>query len=495
MKNIKDLSCDYLIIGGGTIGLPVSVWLAEKTNKNIICVEAGPSNKTIKDLFGNPRIFGDEYHGAEEGRRFGLGGTSSIWGGALAPFLQNDCNHYDWPVSSEDLKQFYTDIEDLFDLPENSWPNIYSDEKNKNYVLRHCLWPSFRKRNVYINIRKKAKKLSNLKILYESPVTKIKLDDSKSEVTIQNRKTSNIITSKNIIVCAGALESTRLALSISNNKSIGNGFSDHLSAPVAKIITNNSNNLNSKFSFKFLKNGSMIARRFELSNNSIHRKNIPPHNFHISSIKINDNNVSPFTHIREILRALQERKIPKIGNIFGIFANTPWFIKFVYWFFYKRTVLWPQNSSPELHLVIQQNISDKNFITLDHKNLDPFGNPLVKINWRVEDQDIKNINSAIEAFKKFWNEAYFYKYGELDFYDKHVIEKNIKQCGGIYHPTSSLSFGEDMRHPVDKNLYLKGKKNIQFVSTAVLPTGGGINPTMTALLLGARCVHQHVNKN
>ena len=119
MKNTKDLSCDYLIIGGGTIGLPISVWLSEKTNKNIICVEAGPNNKTIKNLFGNPRIFGDVYYGAEEGRRFGLGGTSSIWGGALAPFFQNDCNHYDWPISSEDLKQFYSDIEDLFDLPEN----------------------------------------------------------------------------------------------------------------------------------------------------------------------------------------------------------------------------------------------------------------------------------------------------------------------------------------------------------------------------------------
>jgi choline dehydrogenase-like flavoprotein len=31
---------------------------------------------------------------------------------------------------------------------------------------------------------------------------------------------------------------------------------------------------------------------------------------------------------------------------------------------------------------------------------------------------------------------------------------------------------------------------VQLISTSVLPTGGGANPTMMALMLGVRCVDQ-----
>ena len=40
--------CDYLVVGGGTIGLPTSLWLAESTSKNVICVEAGSSTNVKK---------------------------------------------------------------------------------------------------------------------------------------------------------------------------------------------------------------------------------------------------------------------------------------------------------------------------------------------------------------------------------------------------------------------------------------------------------------
>ena len=492
MKNRKSLSCDFLIIGGGTIGLPVSIWLSEQTNKKIICIEAGSDKKTVMNFFGNSRLTGDIYHGAENGRRFGLGGTSSVWGGALAPFYQNDCIDYDWPISSKELMPFSSYIEDLFSLPRNRWPNIFSDSLDDNYVLRNAIWPAFNKRNVYKNLKNRVKKHKNLTILHDSPVIKIETNDSISNVTVSNKMFSNI-KSKKIIVCAGAIESTRLAMLISNNNRIGKGFCDHLSAPIGKIVPNNRDNLNKQFAFKFIENSSMISCRFELSNNSNDRKKIPPHNFHISPIDINDKSSSPFNHIRNIMRAMQERSFPKLRDIFGVFTNIGWFLKFVFWFLFKKTLLWPEKTDIELHLVIQQEVNEKNSLALDADNIDRFGNPITKINWKIKDKDIMNINLAIDAFNHFWNKSDNKKYGKLELYDIKSVKEAIKECGGIYHPTSSLSFGNKDIHPIDKNLYLKGAKNIQFVSTAILPTGGGINPTMMALLLSARCVHQHAN--
>jgi choline dehydrogenase-like flavoprotein len=43
---------------------------------------------------------------------------------------------------------------------------------------------------------------------------------------------------------------------------------------------------------------------------------------------------------------------------------------------------------------------------------------------------------------------------------------------------------------VDRDLRMFACPQVQLISTSVLPTGGGANPTMMALMLGVRCVDQ-----
>lgn len=486
--------CDYLVVGGGTIGLPTSLWLAESTSNNVICVEAGSSTNVKKNFFGNTEVYGSKYKGANQGRRFGLGGTSVIWGGALSPFLAKDCDDYGWSINSVDLKKYFDKINELFNLPKNYnyLEEIYISKKS-DYVERHYLWPSFKNRNVYLALKKKIKKTSNLKIFNNTVVTNIESYKNKNIITIIHNKIKAKIVCKNLLICAGAIESTRLALLLQNKKNnrVGFGLSDHLSAPIGKIKSTNLDLLNKKFNFKFLKNGAMKCLRYEMSSLSNKRKIIPPHHVLIKFIKKKNITKNVFYNLRLLLQSFQQGYFPSLSILINIVINFRLTARMIVWRFFKKILLRPENSFAEIHLVIQQDINFFNRINLSKNKRDQFQNPRSVINWKVTKVDEKNFFAAIECFKNFWDEELKKKFGNLDVYSYKFILKKLKNCGGIYHTASSLAFGRGKNFCLDEKLYFKDTTNIQFISTASLPTSGAANSTMMALLLAARCVDQH----
>jgi len=183
--------------------------------------------------------------------------------------------------------------------------------------------------------------------------------------------------------------------------------------------------------------------------------------------------------------------MPHLRYFLYLIKNIDSVAKMVWFRIIKKRLWHPKNSTPEFHLVIQQEVSERNYIKLSETKLDQFGNPAVEISWGVSSVDEENIVNAIKEFASYWSENFEMEYGKLHLYGVSRILSGFKNCGGIYHPTSSLSFGENADSQLNENLYFRGAKNIQFISTACLPTGGGVNPTMMALLLAARLVDQH----
>ena len=238
----------------------------------------------------------------------------------------------------------------------------------------------------------------------------------------------------------------------------------------------------------------MRSWRFEMSSKSKLRERLPPHNISLSFVNNCINApMDGYQNIRMIMQSLQKRKLPPLAHILSLINNIDWIFKMAWYLLFKKRLLRPKNSTPEFNLVIQQEVSENNFIKLSETRQDQFGNPNIEINWRMTEIDKKNIIKTIKEFKLFWSENYEHKYGKLHLYDFSKTLSDFENCGGNYHPSSSLPFGKNRNNPspLDKNLYLKAAKNIQFVSTACLPTGGGVNPTMMALLLAARLVDQH----
>ena len=166
----------------------------------------------------------------------------------------------------------------------------------------------------------------------------------------------------------------------------------------------------------------------------------------------------------------------------------------VWWRFIHKRLLFPNDSRLIVHIVIEQTSDPGNRITLSVDRTDPFGVSHAEIHWRIRDADVYNLNRSADLFEETWNSTGFSKYGDWKRFPREEIRSNAQDSGGVYHPTGSTRMGNDAATGVvDRDLRLFALPQIQLLSTSVLPTGGGANPTMMLMLLAARCVDQHLN--
>ena len=112
----KELTADFAIVGGGTVGLLVATELARSLpQKKIIVLESGNEFIERSDLF-DVEFIKSKYAGASHGRFRCLGGTSNRWGGAMIPMLKRDWDHLDFGFDLSELDVFINRLEEIFGL-------------------------------------------------------------------------------------------------------------------------------------------------------------------------------------------------------------------------------------------------------------------------------------------------------------------------------------------------------------------------------------------
>jgi choline dehydrogenase-like flavoprotein len=491
----------FVVIGAGTVGLPASVMLAQKTSAKVICLETG-GNRQEEDTHPLNEVVqqGMLYKGASHGRFRCFGGTSTRWGGALIPFQDADLSNANWPISFDELVPYVREVEDLFSLEQGAYSDMnFPFDLGELHVNRLAKWPQFKKRNVATLLHRQADNIPNLHIWLNAHVIAITATEEGVNLTATSPKGDKIhVDGKKLIIAAGAIETTRLALLIrqqnhhiitKDNPALGRYFTDHISTEVAEIITSHPSTLNKIIGFRFGDKGSMRNIRFELSPKTIAREKLPPSFTHIG-FKIKKS--GGFDVLREIFQHLQRRKLPPLRLALDLVANTPWLLRAIWWRFINKRLLFPAHSRLNVHVVVEQIPSEKNYIRLSEDRTDQFGVPLVEIFWSVTDEDKRNVIETAELFRKTWESTSFAKMGAWKSLNTREIWASIESSEGICHPTGSTRMGLDPTNGVvDKDLNLFGVPNVQLVATSVLPTGGGANPTMMLFLLAMRCIDQH----
>ena len=88
--NSLKLQCDICVIGAGAAGIYLAAQLAEN-GLDVILVEAGNIHCSDASTVGFEAQFeSTPYPGATVGRYFGMGGSTSRWGGLLIPHTRHD---------------------------------------------------------------------------------------------------------------------------------------------------------------------------------------------------------------------------------------------------------------------------------------------------------------------------------------------------------------------------------------------------------------------
>jgi hypothetical protein len=494
---------DICIIGAGALGLFLAECLS-KSNLKIILIDAGgKSTSDSKNIGALCKFTKKEYSGATIGRFFGIGGSTSNWGGRLVPFLKSDKYYRDGDIESEtwpfiiDVVQkyqhkvfhtlglkkvdFYNNIKSIFNLNFNS----------KKINLISGVFLPFRKKNFSFLMR--GWKAERFTIYYNATVSdygikKLNKGISKVDSIVATSKKGGSITisSDKFIIAAGSIESTRILLEMEDSvpyalfdkrSALGYYLSDHLSWNAGEIKGECVKNIVNIFSHRF-KNGLMRSIHFAQNNQS---NTLSRYYAHF----IFKNEGKGFVLLRDILYSIQQRKFPKI-KVTDLALGIIGIVKILFYRFFKATLYIPNNSKVYMQIDVEQYPDKSNQISLID-SLDSFGRKMVEINWTIHKNDYENIRLILNNFQNV----------ESALNIKSCIDNNSIEKANpydIFHPVGTCRMGLDRTSVVDHNLKVMKFEDLYVLSTAILPTAGSANPTFPLLCFAKKLSEEILNE-
>ena len=490
---------DFCIIGAGAIGLYVAARLA-RAGASIAIIDRGartPGPPTDDD---QPAFDLDRYSAATEGRDFGFGGTTSRWGALLVPHLESDHRgNRDWKHIVETVRRQSPRV-----LQRLGWKGVGVDDSfwlghprlGRESELGGAVTPT---RSLYLPFRRKnltwllrhggadqAWAAPDIIINATAASWTVTSDDVPSidTVLVRSRNGQEVkVAAGRFLITAGTIESTRIALEIkeavkkeghSGFGRIGYSLSDHLSVSIGRMTGQGgrwaTDNLGFWFERGWMRGCRLVGRdpgRFDA------RSFLHPV-FHSDG--------QGFAVVREALRSIQRRKLPKLRPSEYLSA-LPTLPRFAVDRWARRRVYFEPGTTCSMQMDVEQAADDDNQILLMRSQRDWSGRARFAIRWRISDGDRTNIRRAAAAYADAWaSTTGLPRWRSVD------DEIDDRRPHDAYHPVGTCRLGLDDDAVVDAKLRLRGVANAWIASTAVLPTAGSANPTFSALCLADHAI-------
>jgi hypothetical protein len=508
------LATQVCVIGAGTAGIFIAQDLC-KLGVNVLLLESGDRvirrpSETDEKCFQ----LGIPYKGAEMGRGFGLGGTSSLWGGQMIPISPSDMEKRAtlsldaWPINYSELLPYFNHVKKSLglntkhdDISFNQKYFSYLSNFSNDFQLKIGDWIPFKNRNFSQAFANELINDDHIEVWLNSVVTKFEVNDKLGKISISNIQAKSPngkilnVEAKYIVICAGALESTRLILNLDESSNglisktgspLGRYFSDHLSMTVGKIQCWDWHKFNSQMSPVFYA-GLMRSPRLELSSSSQQKYSLTSAFIHFPFVTQGD---TGFDLIRNWLRKQQGEQIKSNVSAIPISQIIPDTFSLLLWRgIYDR--LWiPRQSDLFLQVDIEQIPNWNSRLSLSD-DFDSFGRKKLIIDWKISPEDIRVFKTVANLAKEAWDSSSLNNFAQLELTLNHELG-NLESIYDVYHPTGSLRMGTSPQNSVvDSNLKLWALENCFVSSTAVFPTAGSANPGLTHLALTARLA-QHI---
>ncbi len=517
-----DARADVVVIGAGIAGLILADALVKKGLRVLVLESGGREQTEEVHPLNHVVLRGAGYKGASHGRFRCLGGTSTRWGGALLPFMDEDLAPRPnlvpdrgqnpgiglpaWPVSMDVLKPYTGAIETLFGLCGGGYGADFL--KTGNAVLstndpdippRFAKWPVFRRRNVAALLGETLENNDALTVWLNATASTFHVNRETGRLDAVTARTTGgrslKVQAHDFAICSGAIESTRLLLLMDHQhenrifagtSALGRYFHDHISAPLARIQVRDRTGLNRLAGFRFVGN-TMRNLRFEYAPAAQHQDGALAGFAHIACVA---QGPSGFDAVRDLLRGIQQDGRLRLSLLPRIAADLPYLINAAYWRYGNKQLYWPRNAVHDLHMVAEQAPRAENRMTLTNEH-DRLGQPVAALDWRITSEDCATFAAFMGRFDSYWKRNGLDRLGTLewvatpDSLDLDHISPD--GSGGIYHPGGSTRMGTDPSDSVlDGNLACHGLSNVFVAATSAFPTGASANPTMTLMMFTLR---------
>lgn len=485
-KDLKILKVDYVIIGAGTIGLFLFNEL-KRLKKTVILIERGSKKASIKktrDILSK----GKHHKGTFLKRAFGMGGNSTLWGGQLVEFLDQDLakERYDLGFKKNELRQLYSQLYKIFNIKKVSSEqylkqnSIKFNGRDVKYFFSNWLRePNFAK--YYENILQK----NSDDIFLNTEIRQLNLSNrniKSIEIIKKNKKIS--INTKNCVVTMGTIETIKFFL---NNKKliikknlIGKYFQDHLGIYVGKVDV-----IDKKKFSRFFENGLMNKSKYQpkLFYQEIKKNFSLGASGEFKFYSKNDTYIYKLkNHIKKFMRY---KKIQDLSSIIllSIKLNKKIF-SLIYAYFFNKKIKSFYDKGIKFYIQSEQiplkrsnlkfDSSKKKFILdwkIDGKELKFLKNFATKANHALEKEKIAKINIS-----QFIN------------YNTKKFKSNLRDTN---HPAGGLvlSFNNN-KGLVNKNFCVNGTKNLYVIGNCLYKKSSFANITFTTLALALKFINR-----
>lgn len=202
-----------------------------------------------------------------------------------------------------------------------------------------------------------------------------------------------------------------------------------------------------------------------------------------------DSSVSEhLVYLKQFLKAaIYSRRVTGIGSFVKHFVSCVRHLPPLIWTYIKdHRVYVPFDSRISLNVQAEQRPSNQSRITLDESTRDEFGLPRAMLEWRIDGDELRSIQTMVVRCDRAFREAGL---GEVQIEPDLAGGKQefLESLSDTYHAAGGAVMAKDAASGVvDPNLLVFGTTNLFVSSPAVLPTSSSANVTFTTLALATR---------
>ena len=530
--NGQTINADICIIGAGPAGTTLAREFLETNIKVALLESGGTSSDPRTQSLSHGKLSGELYEPMEDTHLRQLGGTANHWiikmsdgqfGYRFTPLYEIDFEKRDslpysgWPITRASLNPYYARVHEVcnvgaFDYSSKYWtrtqgeplPLPESDVVSNVYMFA----PTSKFTRTF-----PAQFASSPNVDTYLHATVVELitnaDGKKVERALVRMFDGKEIyfEAKQFVIAANALQTPRLLLNSRRNHANGIGnqhdnvgryYMDHALVPSGNFYPNDPTIIN-KLGFydMHLIDSASVMGKLSLSPHFMRKEGL--RNFTATLFPMPEfKDIDALESSKAIASQLAARKLPKnLGkHLLNIYRGKWHLLRVMYERLrYKTPILpgfgrggWSRLSNNdkkyhrlELMAIVEQSPNPENRVSLIDE-IDELGCQKIKLHYTWSQTDVESILRAQKVISTALSNCGLGRYEPSS-----MDAESIRTLWGLHHMTGTTRMSDDPKDGVvDKNCKVHGVENLYVASSAIFPTGGYANPTLTILAFAIR---------
>ncbi len=537
IENGSLLQADLCIVGAGAAGITLALAFEHAAHTVIVLEAGGWQTETATQALYEGSLTGPATHPPlHRFRRRAFGGSTGIWGGRCVPFDPIDfaarpwMPGAGWPIALHEIEAFYERAARICEIGEPSFTATAAFPHGMRPMLPGFLRKNFTDDRIErfscptdfaTRYGGRLKSAPNITVVLHANVVKLRTTangaciDTVQAETLQGRHFG--VQGKHVVLAAGGLEIPRLllasrdhhALGIGNaNDQVGRCYMTHLAGTIGDIVPPPGRM--PFLGYEIADDGAYCRRRFALTEAAQRKLGIgnfiarlhPPRLYNpahrtgaLSAVYM----ARPFIAFEYARRLHGQSRLPLafwLGHIRNIMLDAPGVASFALHFLARRKlaarkfpslVVTPKSGRYSLDFHAEQAPNPDSRVTLTRER-DRLGMPKIQVDWRIADIDRRTVAESLALLAQDLSSAGCAVTGCAPDEIAQVLQQE-GAYGGHHIGTARMS-ASPRCGVVDSQCRVHGMHNLFLAGSAVFPTSGQANPTLTIVALALRLAEE-----